>query len=166
AALAAARHAGVPVTKGIKALAKFNGVKRRLEVSGIANGITVYDDFAHHPTEISATLEGLRRKVDGARILAVVEPRSNTMKMGAVKDALPGSFAAADRVFCYAAKLGWDVAGNLAPLGGKALFFDDLALLVNAVVAEAKPGDHVLIMSNGGFDGVHEKLLHALSNRA
>ncbi|MGI8894118.1 MAG: UDP-N-acetylmuramate:L-alanyl-gamma-D-glutamyl-meso-diaminopimelate ligase [Casimicrobiaceae bacterium] len=166
AALAAARHVGVPVADGIKALARFNGVKRRLEVRGIVNGITVYDDFAHHPTEISATLEGLRRKVDGARILAVVEPRSNTMKMGAVKDALPGSFAAADRVFCYAAKLGWDVASTLAPLADKALVHDDIEALVNAVVAEAKPGDHVLIMSNGGFDGVHEKLLRVLANRA
>ncbi len=164
AALAAARHVGVPVTDGIKALARFNGVKRRLEVRGIVNGITVYDDFAHHPTEISATLEGLLRNVAGARILAVVEPRSNTMKIGAIKDALPGSLAAADRVFCYAAKLGWDVEGTLAPLADKARVFDDLELLVNAIVAEAKPGDHLVIMSNGGFSGVHEKLMCALSN--
>jgi len=165
AALAAARHVGVPVTDGIKALARFNGVKRRLEVRGAVNDVTVYDDFAHHPTEIFATLEGLRRKVGGARILAVVEPRSNTMKMGAIKDALPGSLATADRVFCYAAKLGWDVAATLAPVGRKAMVFDDLALLVSAVVGEAKPGDHVLIMSNGGFEGVHEKLLCALPKR-
>ncbi|MFO1395705.1 MAG: UDP-N-acetylmuramate:L-alanyl-gamma-D-glutamyl-meso-diaminopimelate ligase [Burkholderiales bacterium] len=162
AALAAARHVGVPVAHGLAALAKFRGVKRRLETRGSVRGITVYDDFAHHPTAIATTLEGLRRSVGGARILAVLEPRSNTMKLGAMKDALPGSLALADRVFCYAANLGWDVGAALAPLGAKAVVRDDLDGLVSVIAAEARPGDHVLVMSNGGFGGIHEKLLLAL----
>jgi UDP-N-acetylmuramate: L-alanyl-gamma-D-glutamyl-meso-diaminopimelate ligase len=163
AALAAARHVGVPIAHGLAALARFPGVKRRLENRGTVRGITVYDDFAHHPTAIATTLEGLRRHVGAARILAVLEPRSNTMKLGAMKEALPGSLAAADRVFCYAANLGWDVAGALAPLRAKALVFDDLPALIAAIVAEAASGDHVLVMSNGGFGGIHEKLLARLA---
>ena len=163
AALAAARHVGVPVHHGLAALAEFKGVKRRLEMVGVVRGITVYDDFAHHPTAIAVTLDGLRRKVAGGRVLAVLEPRSNTMKMGAVKDALPGSLADADRVFCYAAHLNWDVAGAMAPLGAKATVFENLDALVTAVVAEAKAGDHILVMSNGGFGGVHGKLLARLA---
>ena len=163
AALAAARHAGVPVAHGLAALAAFHGVKRRLELRGVARGIAVHDDFAHHPTAIATTLDGLRREVGDARILAVLEPRSNTMKMGAVKAALPGSLEAADRVFCYAANLGWDVAGALAPLGAKVTVHNDLPALVQAVVAESRPGDHILVMSNGGFGGVHEKLLAQLA---
>ena len=163
AALAAARHVGVPVRHGLDALARFQGVKRRLEVRGTANGVTVYDDFAHHPTAIAVTLDGLRRKVGPARILAVLEPRSNTMKLGAMKDALPGSLAAADLVFCYAANLGWDVAGALAPLGAKAVVHNDLGALVDAIVAAAKPGDQILTMSNGGFGGIHDKLLARLA---
>jgi UDP-N-acetylmuramate: L-alanyl-gamma-D-glutamyl-meso-diaminopimelate ligase len=139
-------------------------VKRRLELRGTVRGITVHDDFAHHPTAIATTIDGLRRSVGGARILAVLEPRSNTMKMGAVKDALPGSLAAADRVFCYAANLGWDVAGTLAALGSKATICNELPELVQAVVAEARPGDHILVMSNGGFGGVHEMLLTKLAS--
>jgi UDP-N-acetylmuramate: L-alanyl-gamma-D-glutamyl-meso-diaminopimelate ligase len=163
ATLAAARHVGVPVHHGLEALAKFQGVKRRLEIVGTVRGITVYDDFAHHPTAIAVTLDGLRRKAAGGRVLAVLEPRSNTMKMGAVKDALPGSLAGADRVFCYAAHLNWDVAGAMAPLGAKAAVFENLDALVTAVVAEAKAGDHILVMSNGGFGGVHGKLLARLA---
>lgn len=163
AALAAARHVGVPVVHGLAGLARFAGVKRRLENLGTVRGITVYDDFAHHPTAIATTLDGLRRHVGAARILAVLEPRSNTMKLGAMKEALPGSLAAADRVFCYAANLGWDVAGALAPLGAKASVFDDLSALIAAIAAEATPGDHVLVMSNGGFGGIHEKLLAQLA---
>ncbi len=166
AALAAARHVGVPVAHGLAALARFGGVKRRMEMRGVVRGVTVYDDFAHHPTAIATTLDGLRRTVGAARILAVLEPRSNTMKMGAVKDALPGSLAAADRVFCYAANLGWDVAGALAPLRDKAIVRDDLAALIAAIVAEARPGDHVLVMSNGGFGGIHDKLLQRLAASA
>jgi len=162
AAIAAARHAGVPAGVGIEALAKFENVKRRMEVRGVVGGITVYDDFAHHPTAIATTVAGLRGKVGEARILAVLEPRSNTMKLGVMKDALPGSLKDADRVFCYGANLGWDAASALAPLGDKAQTFCDLDSLVAAVAAVARPGDQVLVMSNGGFGGVHEKLLAAL----
>jgi UDP-N-acetylmuramate: L-alanyl-gamma-D-glutamyl-meso-diaminopimelate ligase len=163
AAIAAARHAGVPAGFGIEALGKFENVKRRMEVRGVTNGVTVYDDFAHHPTAIATTVAGLRSKVGAARILAVLEPRSNTMKLGVMKDALPGSLKDADRVFCYGANLGWDAAAALAPLGDKAQAFDDLDALIAAVTAVARPGDHVLAMSNGGFGGVHEKLLAALA---
>ena len=162
AAIAAARHAGVPVAHSLAALARFNGVKRRLEVRGTVNGVTVYDDFAHHPTAIATTIDGLKRKTGAARILAVLEPRSNTMKLGAMKDALAGSLAAADCVFCYAANLGWDVGAALQPLGAKARVHDDLGRLVDDVVAAAQPGDQVLVMSNGGFGGIHAKLLEAL----
>ncbi|BAN34065.1 UDP-N-acetylmuramate:L-alanyl-gamma-D-glutamyl-meso-diaminopimelate ligase [Sulfuricella denitrificans skB26] len=163
AAIAAARHAGVPAGFGIEALARFENVKRRMEVRGVVSGITVYDDFAHHPTAIATTVAGLRHKVGNARILAVLEPRSNTMKLGVMKDALPGSLEEADQVFCYGANLGWDAAAALTPLGDKAQTFDDLDGLVAAVTAVARPGDHVLVMSNGGFGGVHEKLLAALA---
>ncbi|AXK39580.1 UDP-N-acetylmuramate:L-alanyl-gamma-D-glutamyl-meso-diaminopimelate ligase [Crenobacter cavernae] len=164
AAIAAARHAGVAVKDAIDSLSRFANVKRRMEVKGVANGVTVYDDFAHHPTAIATTVAGLRAKVGRARILAVLEPRSNTMKLGTMKEALPGSLADADKVFCYGANLGWDPADALAPLGDIAQSFDDLDALVAAVVAEARPGDHVLVMSNGGFGGVHGKLLAALAH--
>ncbi|HEX6827951.1 MAG TPA: UDP-N-acetylmuramate:L-alanyl-gamma-D-glutamyl-meso-diaminopimelate ligase, partial [Burkholderiales bacterium] len=125
AALAAARHAGVPARTSIEALAQFRNVKRRMEVRGVVNGITVYDDFAHHPTAIATTLSGLRGRVDRERILAVLDPRSNTMKLGVWKDSLAASLAGADRVFCYTANLGWDAAAALRPLGEKALLSDD-----------------------------------------
>jgi UDP-N-acetylmuramate: L-alanyl-gamma-D-glutamyl-meso-diaminopimelate ligase len=163
AALAAARHAGVPVALGLEALGKFRNVKRRMEVRGTVNGVTVYDDFAHHPTAIDTTLAGLRRKVGAARILAVLEPRSNTMKLGVMKDALPGSLRDADLVFCYGANLGWDARGALAPLADKAVVQDDLHALIESIAAAARPGDHVLVMSNGGFGGIHEKLLARLA---
>jgi UDP-N-acetylmuramate: L-alanyl-gamma-D-glutamyl-meso-diaminopimelate ligase len=163
AALLAARHAGVPLARGLEALGRFENVKRRLEVRGKANDITVYDDFAHHPTAIETTLAGLRGRVGSARILAVLEPRSNTMKLGTMKDALPGSLTAADLVFCYGANLGWDAAAALAPLGEKAQTSDDLADLVQRIAAATRPGDHVLVMSNGGFGGIHGKLLAALA---
>ncbi|GAB3268699.1 UDP-N-acetylmuramate:L-alanyl-gamma-D-glutamyl-meso-diaminopimelate ligase [Chitinimonas naiadis] len=163
AALAAARHVGVSTEVGIAALAEFRNVKRRMEVRGVAGGITVYDDFAHHPTAIATTVAGLRRKVGQARILAVLEPRSNTMKLGTMKEALPGSLKDADRVYCYGAKLGWNPAEALAPLGDIAESHDQLATLVAAVKRDARPGDHVLVMSNGGFEGVHQKLLDAFS---
>ena len=163
AALAAARHVGVPVAQGLAALSKFKNVKRRMEVRGTVNGITVYDDFAHHPTAIDTTIAGLRRKAGKARILAVLEPRSNTMKLGVMKDALPGSLKDADLVFCYAGNLGWDARGALAPLGGKAVVKDDLHELIEAIAAAARSGDHVLVMSNGGFGGIHEKLLKRLA---
>jgi len=164
AALAAARHAGVPVKQGLAALAEFRNVKRRMEVRGTVNGITVYDDFAHHPTAIDTTVAGLRSKVGKARILAVLEPRSNTMKLGVMKDALPGSLKDADLVFCYAGNLGWDARGVLAPLGCKAVVKDELNELIEAITAAAHSGDHVLVMSNGGFGGIHDKLLNRLLN--
>lgn len=162
AALAAARHAGVPVDVGLKALETFQGVKRRLELRGTAAGVTVYDDFAHHPTAIEVTIAGLRGRVGADRILAVLEPRSNTMKLGTMKAQLPTSLAGADLVFCYGKGLGWNTAEALGPLGAKASSFDEIETLVAAVAAAARPGDHVLVMSNGGFGGVHDKLLAAL----
>jgi UDP-N-acetylmuramate: L-alanyl-gamma-D-glutamyl-meso-diaminopimelate ligase len=162
AAIAAARHAGVPVAMSLEALARFGGVARRMEIRGRAGGVTVYDDFAHHPTAIATTIEGLRRAVGHARILAVLEPRSNTMKLGAMKDRLATSLAAADRTYCYGANLGWDAGAALTPLGERAHAYDDLAALVADVVRDARAGDHVLVMSNGGFGGVHAKLLDAL----
>ncbi|MGC0154191.1 UDP-N-acetylmuramate:L-alanyl-gamma-D-glutamyl-meso-diaminopimelate ligase [Chromobacterium vaccinii] len=163
AAIAAARHAGVAVGDAIAALSRFANVKRRMELKGVANGVTVYDDFAHHPTAIATTLEGLRRKVGAQRILAVLEPRSNTMKLGTMKAALPTSLALADKVFCSAAGLGWNPAEALEPIGDKARTFSDFDALVSAVAAEARPGDHVLVMSNGGFGGIHQKLLDKLA---
>ena len=150
AAIAAANHIGISPKDSARALAEFKNVKRRLETIGVANDVTVYDDFAHHPTAITTTVDGLRRRVGKARILAVLEPRSNTMKLGVMKAQLPGSLEAADKVFAYGANtgkesLGWDLADVLSPLNqgetGKALAFDDLNALVNAVAQEAKPGD-------------------------
>lgn len=170
AAIAAARHVGVPPAQAIESLARFENVKRRMEVRGTVDGITVYDDFAHHPTAIRTTIDGLRRRVGAARILAVLEPRSNTMKLGVMKQQLPASLEGADQVFAYGAAggrdaIGWDLAGALAPLGERAQAFSDLVALVEAVTAAARPGDHVLVMSNGGFGGVHQKLLDALGER-
>jgi len=162
AAIAAARHAGVPVAASIAALAEFKNVKRRMETRGVVSSITVYDDFAHHPTAIKTTLAGLRSKVGRERILAVLEPRSNTMKLGVMKDALPGSLVDADRVFCYAANLGWNPSEALTPLGERALTEQDLGKLVEAIAQAARPGDHVLVMSNGGFGGIPDTLLKRL----
>ena len=171
AAIAAARHAGVAPRVAIEALAGFQGVKRRLELRGTIDGVAVYDDFAHHPTAIALTVAGLRRRVGAARILAVLEPRSNTMKLGTMKAALPEALREADRVFCFGARegkaaLGWDPADALAPLGERAASFHEIDALVLAVTAAARAGDHVLVMSNGGFGGVHGKLLDALALRA
>ncbi|PLZ01714.1 UDP-N-acetylmuramate:L-alanyl-gamma-D-glutamyl-meso-diaminopimelate ligase [Burkholderia sp. WAC0059] len=173
AAMAAARHVGVPPAQAARSLATFRNVKRRMEVRGSVDGVTVYDDFAHHPTAIETTVAGLRARVGraGARILAVLEPRSNTMKLGVMKAQLPASLADADLVFGYGAPhgrdaLGWDLAAALAPLGAKAQAFHDLGALVEAVAAVARPGDQILVMSNGGFGGVHRKLLDALAVRS
>ena len=164
AALLAARHVGVPFDKGLEALARFENVKRRMELRGVVRGVSVYDDFAHHPTAIATTVAGLRRRVgEKARILAVLEPRSNTMKLGVMKAQLPGSLVDADRVYCYAAQLGWDAREALAPMGDVAAVNDDLEALVRQIVSEAKSGDHILVMSNGGFGGIHGKLLAALA---
>ncbi|MGB4811928.1 MAG: UDP-N-acetylmuramate:L-alanyl-gamma-D-glutamyl-meso-diaminopimelate ligase [Methylophilaceae bacterium] len=166
ASIAAARHAGVAVVTSIAALTEFKNVKRRMETKGVVNNITVYDDFAHHPTAIETTLAGLRAKLDaasgGARIITVLEPRSNTMKLGVMKDALPASLKDADLVFCYGANLGWNAEEALKPIANKAQTFDDLNLLVQAIKAAAKPHDHVLVMSNGAFGGIHQKILDAL----
>jgi UDP-N-acetylmuramate: L-alanyl-gamma-D-glutamyl-meso-diaminopimelate ligase len=162
AAVAAARHAGVAPRHALSALDSFRGVKRRLELRGVAGGVAVYDDFAHHPTAIAATVGALRKKIGSATLHAVLEPRSNTMKLGVMKDQLAASLGAADCVYCYAANLGWDARSALAPLGSKAGVFEDIDRIVAAVRAAARSGDHVLVMSNGGFGGIHGKLLAAL----
>jgi UDP-N-acetylmuramate: L-alanyl-gamma-D-glutamyl-meso-diaminopimelate ligase len=163
ASIAAARHAGVAIEVSIAALTEFKNVKRRMEIRGEVRGITVYDDFAHHPTAIETTVAGLRDKVGKARILAVLEPRSNTMKLGVMKSALPASLKDADLVFCYGANLGWDAAEALAPIKSKAQVHDDLNRLVTAITQAAQVGDHVLVMSNGGFGAIHQKILDALN---
>jgi UDP-N-acetylmuramate: L-alanyl-gamma-D-glutamyl-meso-diaminopimelate ligase len=166
AVLAAARHAGVPVTVGITALCRFQGVKRRMEIRGEAQGVRVYDDFAHHPTAIATTLQGLRRQVGTARILAILEPRSNTMRLGVHNVELATSVTDADLVYVHApADLGWDAAAVFAGLGQRAAVFDSVDAIVTRIVAEARPGDQVLVMSNGGFGGIHQKLLDALTAR-
>ena len=162
ASIAAARHAGVAIETSIAALTKFKNVKRRMETKGEVNKITVYDDFAHHPTAIETTVAGLRAKVGSNRIIAVLEPRSNTMKLGVMKDALPASLKEADVVFCYGANLGWDAAEALKPIANKAKSYDDLSVMVQAIAEIAQPNDHILVMSNGGFGGVHQKILDAL----
>jgi UDP-N-acetylmuramate: L-alanyl-gamma-D-glutamyl-meso-diaminopimelate ligase len=166
AAIAAARHAGVPTKMAIDALSEFTGVARRMENKGEIGGVTVYDDFAHHPTAIHATLAGLKKRVGEQRIFAVLEPRTNTMKQGTMRAALPGSLLLADVVFVYAKNLGWDVAKSLEPIGTKTGVFEDLDAMVNAIVAMSKPGDQILVMSNGGFGGVHGKILAKLAERA
>jgi len=164
ASVAAARHAGVIAHEAVAALNEFKSVKRRMEVRGTVNGITVYDDFAHHPTAINLTLEGLRHKVGEARIIAILEPRSNTMRMGVHADTLAPSLEAADEVLLYnPPDLGWDAGKVVKALGDSAILFDDIAEIVKHVAAEARPGDHVLVMSNGGFGGIHQKIIEALA---
>ena len=166
AALVAARHAGVAEDAAIEALRRFGGVRRRLELRGTVDGVVVYDDFAHHPTAITTTLEGVRRKAGGGRVIAVLEPRSNTMKLGTHKAALAESLRGADRVFVYkSAEVRWDVGEAMQPLGPLAAVYDDLAALTAALTAEAGAGDHLVLMSNGSFGGLHEKLLAALRAR-
>jgi UDP-N-acetylmuramate: L-alanyl-gamma-D-glutamyl-meso-diaminopimelate ligase len=162
AAIAAARHAGVPAATAIAALSGFRNVRRRMEVRGSIGGVTVYDDFAHHPTAIATTIAGLRATVGDARILAVLEPRSNTMKMGSIKEALATSLAGADLVFCYTGGLGWDAQEVLKPLGAKLRCSDDIEQLAQAITGKSRNGDHVLVMSNGGFGNIHEKILTKL----
>ncbi len=163
AAMAAAEHVGVPPAEAAKALGRFANVKRRMELRGEAGGAKVYDDFAHHPTAMRLTIDGLRRKIGDARILTVFEPRSNTMKLGSMKAQLPWALEEADLSFCFAGNLGWDAAEALAPMGAKARVVATLDALVRQVVAESRAGDHILVMSNGGFGGVHDKLLAALT---
>jgi UDP-N-acetylmuramate: L-alanyl-gamma-D-glutamyl-meso-diaminopimelate ligase len=170
AAIAAADHVGVSPTAAAQALGSFHNVKRRMEVRGVVTraggSITVYDDFAHHPTAIQTTVDGLRRQLNGKpgqnRILAIFEPRSNTMKLGTMTAQLPQSLAAADLAFCHAGGLDWDARAALAPMGDTARVADSIDELVGQVISAVQPGDHLLCMSNGGFGGIHTKLLAAL----
>ena len=165
AAIAAAEHVGVAPELAAQALGRFDNVRRRLELRGEVDTIKVYDDFAHHPSAIRTTINGLRRKVGNQRILAAFEPRSNTMKLGAMKAQLPWSLEEADLVFCHSAGLDWDAAQALAPIGQAAVVSNRIDELVQRIVAVARPGDHVLCMSNGDFAGIHAKLLDALARR-
>ncbi len=166
AAIGAARHAGIPVSQSIAALAEFKGVKRRMELRGEVRGIAVYDDFAHHPTAIASTIDGLRRKVGKQRIVAVLEPRSATMRMGVHRETLGPSLAAADAVWMFAPPdLGWDADSVVASLGDKGHVARSLDELIDGLAGNASSGDQVLIMSNGGFGGLHGKLLEALAQR-
>lgn len=170
AAIAAAQHVGVAPAAAAAALGSFQNVKRRMELRGTVRGIAVYDDFAHHPTALRTTLDGLRRSLgSGARILAVFEPRSNTMKLGAMKSQLPWALEPADLAFCHTAGLDWDADQALAPMGvgpgQRARTAPDIATLVAQVTEAVRPGDHIVCMSNGGFGGIHDKLLNSLSNR-
>lgn len=163
AAIAAARHAGVMVEHAIAALAEFEGIKRRLEVRATINDITIYDDFAHHPTAIATTLEGLRKRVGKARIIAVLEPRSNTMRMGVHKHELVSSVSQADIVFMYQpANLGWDLQQVIGEAGAHIIVENEISDLVKTISEQARAGDHILIMSNGSFGGIHEKMIEAL----
>ena len=175
ATIAAAEHVGVEPETAATALAIFENVRRRLELRGSAAGVAVYDDFAHHPTAMRTTINGLRRRVDAdaaavgteaPRILAVFEPRSNTMKQGTMKALLPWSLEEVELAFCHSGGLDWDAAQALAPLGERAVVCESIDALVDSVTAVARPGDHVLCMSNGGFGGVHAKLLERLAARA
>jgi UDP-N-acetylmuramate: L-alanyl-gamma-D-glutamyl-meso-diaminopimelate ligase len=162
-AIAAARHAGVPADISIEALGKFVNVKRRMEIKGVINEITLYDDFAHHPTAIASTINGLRAKVGNARILAVLEPRSNTMKMGVHKNTLAASWSKADQVFIYEpSNLQWSMEELLAQSDVTASLYKDMEILVKSIISYAQPGDHILIMSNGSFGGIHQTLIDEL----
>jgi UDP-N-acetylmuramate: L-alanyl-gamma-D-glutamyl-meso-diaminopimelate ligase len=172
AAIGAAEHVGVAPDAAAVALARFENVRRRLELRGEAAGVKVYDDFAHHPTAMRTTVNGLRRKVEKAlsggsaqRILAVFEPRSNTMKLGTMKALLPWALEEADLTFALQGDYGWSVRDALAPLGRQAVVEAGVDALVAAIVRAARPGDHLLCMSNGGFGGIHGKLLAALAAR-
>ena len=166
AAVAAARHAGVPVLTSIAALNAFRGIARRMQLRGTVQGIRVYDDFAHHPTAIETTLDGLRHRVGAERIIAVLEPRSNTMRMGVHREALAPSLARADEVWLYAPEdLGWNAAEVASALGTRGKMARQIEQLASELASSLRPGDNVLIMSNGGFGGLHDKLLAALQQR-
>jgi len=166
AAIAAAEHVGVAPAMAAEALARFENVRRRMELRGSVAGISVYDDFAHHPTALRTTLDGLRRRLGAeARILAVFEPRSNTMKLGTMKSQLPWALEEADLAFCHTAGLDWDAAEALAPMGERAQTAADIHTLLVQLTAAARPGDHIVCMSNGSFGSVHAKLLDTLSKK-
>jgi len=166
-AIAAAHHAGVTLPDAIDALSFFKNVKRRMEVKGEVNNITLYDDFAHHPTAIATTLDGLRKKVGNARILAVLEPRSNTMKMGVHKDTLANSWQKADEVYLYEPEgMDWSLVDSVAHSNAPTHCFRDVEKIVQGVCNVAQPGDHILVMSNGGFEGIHGRILDALKMKS
>jgi UDP-N-acetylmuramate: L-alanyl-gamma-D-glutamyl-meso-diaminopimelate ligase len=163
-AIAAAKHSGVRSDLAVEALGTFVNVKRRMEVKAIVNGITLYDDFAHHPTAISSTIDGLRAKVGVERILAVLEPRSNTMKMGVHKDTLAASWSSADRVFIFEpSNLTWSMDDLLAQSDVTAMLYKDMNMLVKSIISYARPSDHILVMSNGSFGGIHDLLTEQLA---
>jgi UDP-N-acetylmuramate: L-alanyl-gamma-D-glutamyl-meso-diaminopimelate ligase len=163
AAIAAARHVGVPVKHAIDALTEFKGIKRRMQLRGEVNAIRVYDDFAHHPTAIKTTLEGLRANIGNKKIIAILEPRSNTMRMGVHQGALADSLVVADQVVLYQPDdVDWEMQGLLQELGNKASLYRDVDQLVNEIATTAVSGDQLLVMSNGSFGGIHDKLLHVL----
>lgn len=167
AAIAAAAHVGVAPAVAAAALGSFQNVRRRMELRGVVRGITVYDDFAHHPTAMRTTLDGLRQRVGPqARILVAFEPRSNTMKLGTMKAQLPWALENANQVFCHTAGLDWDTAAALTPLGAQAHTAPDIATLVAQITQAAQPGDYILCMSNGAFGGIHSLLLQALADGA
>ena len=163
ATLVAADHLGVPPEVAAQSLSRFQNVRRRLEKRGVVRGVTVYDDFAHHPTAIRTTVDGLRRQVKSGRIIAMFEPRSNTMKLGTMKSQLPWSLEQTDLAICHSGGLDWSAAEALAPMGAKAQVAPTVEDAVRQVAAVARDGDHVLCMSNGGFGGIHDKILSALS---
>ncbi|AFT72874.1 UDP-N-acetylmuramate:L-alanyl-gamma-D-glutamyl- meso-diaminopimelate ligase [Alteromonas macleodii str. 'English Channel 673'] len=166
-AIAAAHHAGVTLPDAIDALSFFKNVKRRMEVKGEVSNITLYDDFAHHPTAIATTLDGLRKKVGNARILAVLEPRSNTMKMGVHKDTLANSWQKADEVYLYEPEgMDWSLVDSVAHSNAPTHCFRDVEKIVQGVCNVARPGDHILVMSNGGFEGIHGRILDALKMKS
>jgi UDP-N-acetylmuramate: L-alanyl-gamma-D-glutamyl-meso-diaminopimelate ligase len=175
AAIAAAEHIGVSPDQAARSLGSFANVRRRLELRGEVAGIRVYDDFAHHPTAMRVTLDGLRRKLDQSDaandpqrplVLAVFEPRSNTMRLGRMKEQLPWALEAADRSFCLQGNYGWSASEALAPLGKAALVVESVDALVATLVREARAGDHIVCMSNGSFGNIHDKLLKTLAARA
>ncbi|MBQ9259961.1 MAG: UDP-N-acetylmuramate:L-alanyl-gamma-D-glutamyl-meso-diaminopimelate ligase [Neisseriaceae bacterium] len=165
AALTAAQFVGVSFELACEALSQFKSVKRRMELKGTVNGVAVYDDFAHHPTAIATVLDGIKRTKKNGRIIAVLEPRSNTMKIGTLKDQLAPSLALADKVFCFAGGIDWNVKNALQPLGDKAGVFDDFNQMLDNIVATAQNGDDIVVMSNGGFQGIHGKLLDLLKKK-
>ncbi len=169
AAIAASRHAGVPVHHAIDALDRFAGVKRRLELRGTTGGIEVYDDFAHHPTAIRLTIEALRNRFadSSGRLIAILEPRSNTMRLGHHRNTLADALAAADQIHMLRpAGLDWSIDESLAPLGDRLTIYDQLDRLVDSLAANAKSGDRLLVMSNGGFGGIHQRLLARLAENS
>lgn len=166
AAVAAARHAGVPSILALQSLTEFTGIKRRMEVRGEVAGITVYDDFAHHPTAIATTIQGLRKRMGDARILAVLEPRSNTMRMGLHADTLANALSGAQQVFIFRPEgLDWDITSAMQGLGERVQVFTTVDEIIQAVVSQSQSGDHVLIMSNGSFENIHQRLLTTLQHK-